>query len=139
MGHTTYAVSSGRSLWQLHFTGWHLQHVTYRILLTAFRQPCREAIRIMRSQPAAAKPVYHIFNMGFSSWGAKVAPQSFRGFPAHIETGFSFRTSTLDESQPSCCLCTGAVSLSLRRRDRSPHDVLCPTHGVRACTMLERL
>ncbi len=26
----------------------------------------------MRSQPAAAKPVYHIFNMGFSSWGAKV-------------------------------------------------------------------
>ena len=26
----------------------------------------------MRSQPGAAKPVYHIFNMGFSSWGAKV-------------------------------------------------------------------
>ena len=26
----------------------------------------------MRAQPATAKPVYHIFNMGFSSWGAKV-------------------------------------------------------------------
>ena len=40
--------------------------------LTVTLRDRREAIRIMRTQPAAAKPVYHIFNMGFSSWGAKV-------------------------------------------------------------------
>lgn len=32
---------------------------------------CREAIRIMRDQPASVVPSYHIFNMGFSQWGAK--------------------------------------------------------------------
>ncbi|KAL2609890.1 hypothetical protein R1flu_028463 [Riccia fluitans] len=32
---------------------------------------CREAIRVMRGQPLAAEPRYHIFNMGFSQWGAK--------------------------------------------------------------------
>ncbi|KAL3678632.1 hypothetical protein R1sor_021588 [Riccia sorocarpa] len=32
---------------------------------------CREAIRIMREQPPAPEPRYHIFNMGFSQWGAK--------------------------------------------------------------------
>ncbi len=31
---------------------------------------CREAIRLMRQQPEQARPVYHIFNLGFSRWGA---------------------------------------------------------------------
>ncbi|GAB4817879.1 hypothetical protein N2152v2_004925 [Parachlorella kessleri] len=31
----------------------------------------REAIRIMRSQPASRQPKYHIFNLGFSSFGAQ--------------------------------------------------------------------
>jgi len=31
---------------------------------------CREAIRLMKSQPESAVPVYHIYNCGFSSWGA---------------------------------------------------------------------
>ncbi|CAK0786827.1 hypothetical protein CVIRNUC_010041 [Coccomyxa viridis] len=30
----------------------------------------REAIRLMRQQPAHPKTVYHIFNLGFSRWGA---------------------------------------------------------------------
>lgn len=30
----------------------------------------REAIRLMRSQPPSPQPCYHIFNLGFSSWGA---------------------------------------------------------------------
>eukprot|EP00955_Chlamydomonas_euryale_P110307 365990-Chlamydomonas_euryale.AAC.37 len=30
----------------------------------------RAAIRLMRSQPAAPGPAYHVFNLGFSSWGA---------------------------------------------------------------------
>jgi NAD(P)-dependent dehydrogenase (short-subunit alcohol dehydrogenase family) len=32
---------------------------------------CREAIDIMRRQPSSETPIYHIFNMGFSRWGAK--------------------------------------------------------------------
>ncbi|KAI5071418.1 hypothetical protein GOP47_0013669 [Adiantum capillus-veneris] len=32
---------------------------------------CREAMRIMTQQPPSSFPVYHIFNMGFSRWGAK--------------------------------------------------------------------
>lgn len=32
---------------------------------------CREAIRIMSQQPPCDAPIYHIFNMGFSRWGAK--------------------------------------------------------------------
>lgn len=31
---------------------------------------CRAAIKVMREQPQFAPPRYHIFNMGFSSWGA---------------------------------------------------------------------
>lgn len=31
---------------------------------------CREAIRLMRLQDTSSKPIYHIFNMGFSRWGA---------------------------------------------------------------------
>ena len=35
---------------------------------------CRsqQAVRLMRQQPAAGEPAYHIFNCGFSKWGAKV-------------------------------------------------------------------
>eukprot|EP00250_Pteridium_aquilinum_P011520 c20124_g1_i1 orf=22-1020(+) len=32
---------------------------------------CREAVRIMSQQSPNNSPVYHIFNMGFSRWGAK--------------------------------------------------------------------
>ncbi|KAH7300520.1 hypothetical protein KP509_24G066300 [Ceratopteris richardii] len=32
---------------------------------------CREAMRIMMQQSPSNFPVYHIFNMGFSRWGAK--------------------------------------------------------------------
>lgn len=32
---------------------------------------CREAVRIMSQQPPSDVPLYHIFNMGFSRWGAK--------------------------------------------------------------------
>eukprot|EP00897_Mesotaenium_endlicherianum_P010801 jgi/Mesen1/974/ME000012S00517 len=35
---------------------------------------CREALRVMTQQPgssAADEPLYHIFNMGFTKWGAK--------------------------------------------------------------------
>ncbi|CAM6090616.1 unnamed protein product [Calypogeia fissa] len=32
---------------------------------------CREAIRLMREQGSSSQPMYHIFNMGFSQWGAK--------------------------------------------------------------------
>ena len=32
---------------------------------------CREAIHIMKQQPSSELPIYHIFNMGFSRWGAK--------------------------------------------------------------------
>jgi len=31
---------------------------------------CREAARLMRSQPPSPTPVYHIYNCGFSAWGA---------------------------------------------------------------------
>uniref|UniRef100_A0A7I4FF80 Uncharacterized protein n=1 Tax=Physcomitrium patens TaxID=3218 RepID=A0A7I4FF80_PHYPA len=31
---------------------------------------CREAIRLMRQQESSSEPIYHIFNMGFSRWGA---------------------------------------------------------------------
>lgn len=31
---------------------------------------CREAIRLMRLQETSSVPIYHIFNMGFSRWGA---------------------------------------------------------------------
>lgn len=35
---------------------------------------CQQALRLMRAQPAgeAGQPCYHIFNFGFSKWGAKV-------------------------------------------------------------------
>ena len=29
-------------------------------------------MRLMRQQPATDQPAYHIFNCGFSKWGAKV-------------------------------------------------------------------
>jgi hypothetical protein len=32
----------------------------------------REAIRVMRRQPPSKQPIYHVFNCGFSAWGAKV-------------------------------------------------------------------
>ncbi|KAI7836103.1 hypothetical protein COHA_010005 [Chlorella ohadii] len=32
----------------------------------------QQAVRLMRQQPAAAEPAYHIFNCGFSKWGAKL-------------------------------------------------------------------
>jgi NAD(P)-dependent dehydrogenase (short-subunit alcohol dehydrogenase family) len=32
----------------------------------------QQAIRLMRRQPAAEQPVYHVFNLGFSRYGAKV-------------------------------------------------------------------
>ncbi len=35
---------------------------------------CREAIRIMRQQPSSQQPRYHIFNLGFSAFGAQVSP-----------------------------------------------------------------
>ncbi len=31
----------------------------------------RAAVRLMRAQPAAPRPAYHIFNLGFSGWGAR--------------------------------------------------------------------
>eukprot|EP00193_Tetraselmis_chui_P006951 CAMPEP_0177764678 /NCGR_PEP_ID=MMETSP0491_2-20121128/7538_1 /TAXON_ID=63592 /ORGANISM="Tetraselmis chuii, Strain PLY429" /LENGTH=327 /DNA_ID=CAMNT_0019280879 /DNA_START=291 /DNA_END=1274 /DNA_ORIENTATION=- len=31
---------------------------------------CRAAVRLMKAQPQAASPIYHIYNCGFSSWGA---------------------------------------------------------------------
>jgi chlorophyll(ide) b reductase len=31
---------------------------------------CAEAVRLMKRQPSSSEPVYHIFNMGFSSFGA---------------------------------------------------------------------
>ncbi|KAI8469485.1 MAG: NAD(P)-binding protein [Monoraphidium minutum] len=31
----------------------------------------RESVRLMLKQPAAERPVYHVFNCGFSKWGAK--------------------------------------------------------------------
>ena len=33
----------------------------------------RAAVRLMRAQPAAPRPAYHIFNMGFSGWGARLS------------------------------------------------------------------
>ena len=33
----------------------------------------REAIRLMRQQPPHPKPVYHIFNMGFSRYNKSAA------------------------------------------------------------------
>lgn len=32
---------------------------------------CREAVRVMSQQSPSDVPIYHIFNMGFSRWGAK--------------------------------------------------------------------
>ena len=33
----------------------------------------RAALRVMRQQPQHPHPAYHIFNLGFSGWGAKVS------------------------------------------------------------------
>lgn len=40
--------------------------------LRIFNCRSQQAVRLMRQQPAAAEPAYHIFNCGFSKWGAKV-------------------------------------------------------------------
>jgi chlorophyll(ide) b reductase len=37
---------------------------------------CAEAVRVMDRQPVSSKPVYHIFNMGFSSTGAMFSRSS---------------------------------------------------------------
>ena len=34
---------------------------------------CREAVRLMRQQPPHPRPAYHIFNLGFSRWGASLS------------------------------------------------------------------
>ena len=34
---------------------------------------CREAVRLMRQQPQHPCPAYHIFNLGFSRWGASLS------------------------------------------------------------------
>ena len=39
----------------------------------SIRRTCREAIRVMRRQPPAARPAYHIYNLGFSAWGRKLS------------------------------------------------------------------
>lgn len=39
----------------------------------SIRCTCREAIRVMRRQPPAARPAYHIYNLGFSAWGRKLS------------------------------------------------------------------
>ncbi|CAK9216076.1 unnamed protein product [Sphagnum troendelagicum] len=37
---------------------------------------CREAINVMRLQPSSELPIFHIFNMGFSQWGANFTKSS---------------------------------------------------------------
>lgn len=54
---------------------------------------CREAIRLMKSQPESAVPVYHIYNCGFSSWCVRWAVCDRRarggasGYPAGVLRG----------------------------------------------------
>jgi chlorophyll(ide) b reductase len=57
-----------RPLWELH-TEDILETCTTN--LSGSIMMCAEAVRLMDSQPSSSKPVYHIFNMGFSSIGAK--------------------------------------------------------------------
>jgi hypothetical protein len=44
--------------------------VTSKKILIGSLLCCREAINVMRLQPPSELPIYHIFNMGFSQWGA---------------------------------------------------------------------
>jgi NAD(P)-dependent dehydrogenase (short-subunit alcohol dehydrogenase family) len=56
-----------RPLWELHADD-ILETCTTN--LSGSIMLCAEAVRVMDRQPVSSKPVYHIFNMGFSSTGA---------------------------------------------------------------------
>ncbi|ACF43615.1 SDR family oxidoreductase [Pelodictyon phaeoclathratiforme] len=57
-----------RPLWELHAED-ILETCTTN--LSGSVMLCAEAVRVMDRQPLSPEPVYHIFNMGFSSIGAK--------------------------------------------------------------------
>ncbi len=59
-----------RPLWELHADD-ILETCTTN--LSGSVMLCAEAVRLMDSQPSSSKPVYHIFNMGFSSAGARLS------------------------------------------------------------------
>lgn len=57
------------------------------------RRRSQQAVRLMRQQPAAAEPAYHIFNCGFSKWGAKVGEAACS--QARTELARQYRCDTL--------------------------------------------
>jgi hypothetical protein len=73
----------------------------------------REAIRIMRAQPPAPAPIYHVLQFGFSRWGAKArAAVASRAPPRRRRP----RSCPLRSSQPRLC-----APLPLLHTLLSPH------------------
>lgn len=63
-----------RPLWELDLSD---IDVTCRTNLSGSMMLCAEALRVMLRQPASAdEPLYHLFNMGFSSAGLRSSPTS---------------------------------------------------------------
>jgi chlorophyll(ide) b reductase len=59
-----------RPLWELHADD-ILETCTTN--LSGSIMLCAEAVRLMERQPSSSKPIYHIFNMGFSPTGARLS------------------------------------------------------------------
>jgi len=59
-----------RPLWELHADDM-LETCTTN--LSGSIMLCAEAVRLMERQPSSSKPIYHIFNMGFSSAGSRLS------------------------------------------------------------------
>lgn len=97
---------------------------------------CREAIRIMRQQAQQPQPVYHIFNLGFSRWGASFSKsacthkatksaltQLTQSLSEELQEagGCPWPSSTLKMFANSLCRCYSALDLKVQ----SAWAILC--------------
>ncbi|CAL8465249.1 g4784 [Coccomyxa elongata] len=87
---------------------------------------CREAIRIMRQQAQQPQPVYHIFNLGFSRWGASFSKSACTH--KATKSALTQLTQSLSEELQEAGLCSigvhnlspGMVLTDLLLKDASP-------------------
>lgn len=96
----------------------------------------RAAVRLMRQQPRAPRPAYHIFNLGFSGWGALLA---HRGHAQEQQDG-AHRADGRASAGAARCRCVSfsfSISCSLcymclRRgaNHASPSAFFCPCSQV---------
>ena len=97
----------------------------------------REALRLMQQQPAARRPAYHIFSLGFSRWGAGLS----RSACTHKATKSALTqlTRSLAEEVKEA----GALLRECMHAQETPSSLTVHAHPsrvpIRFCTVLAHL